>query len=218
MTIWAGDQPPLGPTGTPVPHQFRTIDDVARLLRRDFAANGINATVEANEWQPEWFQGEPRVVVGYGRFTFGTPEGSDQPGASIEIPDGTGDVARAVLDDLTRFRVWCHDPGSGTGAPVAESARRGTKELLLQTMRAIREALAAPFREPPMGEWPKPSEATPGYQSFVYGSFVSLEVLIPSPVLGTRLHVRTIREIEFSDSVNIDGTVTASGGGSEDMT
>ncbi len=204
-----------GPSGTPRPRQFNTIDDVARLLKEDFEINGVAAVIEANEWQPEYHQGEPRVVVGYGRFTFGPPEGSDQPGASIEIPDGTGDVARAVLDDLTRFRVWCHDPGSGTGAPVAESARKGTKALLLETMRALREALAAPFREPPSGKWPRPSDSPPGYPAFVYGSFVSFEVLIPSPVLGGRLHSRTIAEIDFTDSVSIDGTVAASGGGQE---
>lgn len=208
---------PVGPAGTPPPKQFRNIDDVARMLRADFAANGISAVVEADEWQPEWHQGEARVVVGYSRFSFGTPDGSDQPGASIEIPDGTGDVARAVLDDLCMFHVWCHDPGSGTGEPVAVSARKGTKELLLQTLRALREALAAPFREPPAGVWPKPKEMPVGYPAFVYGSFVEFEVLIPSPVLGGRLHVGTILEINFDDSVSIDGTVAASGGGTGEV-
>lgn len=205
---------PTGTAGTPPPRQFRSIDDVANLLRADFATNGIAAVVEASEWNPVWHAGEPRVVVGYDGFTFGPPMGSDQPGPSITVPDGTGDVARAILDDLNRFRVWVHHNGSGaSGEPAAERARASTKALLLDTIRAIREGLTAPFREPPSGHWPKPTEQPPGYPAFVYGSFVEFSVLIPSPVLGGRLHVGNVAEIIFQDSINIGGVVSPDGGG-----
>lgn len=190
-----------GTAGTPPPRQFHTVDSLATLLRVDFQANGIDAVVEASEWNPEWHKGVPRVVVGYGRFTLGTPMGADQPGYGIPIPDGTGDVGRAVLDYLPRFRVWCHSLGVGDG-PEAERARAATCELLLQTARAIREALGSPFREEPAGEWPKPWEMPVDYPAFAWGSFVAFEVLIPSPVIGGRLHVGTVVGVSVDDSVS----------------
>lgn len=205
----------MSTAGTPPPRQYRTIDDVANLLLEDFKANGVEAVVEASVWAPEWHRGEPRVVIGYDTFSFNPPTGANQPGASIEIPDGTGDVGRAVLDDLERFHVWVHHNGDGIkgGEPQAERARKGTKDLLIDTMRAIREALTANFREPPTGHWPKPMEMPVGYPAFVYGSFVEVSVPIASSVIGGRFHVGTVAEIIFDDSISIDGNVSPDGGG-----
>lgn len=203
----------MSTAGTPPPRQYRTIDDVAELLRADFKANDVEAVVEASVWAPEWHRGEPRVVIGYDTFSFHPPTGANQPGASIEIPDGTGDVGRAILDDLERFHVWVHG-GDGAGDPVkAEGARRRAKDLLIDTMRAIREALTANFREPPTGHWPKPLEMPAGYPAFVYGSFVEVSIPIASSVIGGRFHVGTVDGIIFTDSISIDGNVSPDGGG-----
>lgn len=202
-----------GTAGTPAPAQFRTIDDVAALLRADFAANAIDAVVEANEWDPEYHRGAARVVVGYSDFSFASPSGAEGPGANTPIPDGSGDVGRPILDDLSTFHVWIHDPGGGSGEGVAESARTATKALLQQTMRAIREGIAAPFREPPRGKWPKPQEMPPGYPAFTYGSFVEVDVMLPSPILGDRLHVAGLAGgIQIEDSVIIDGAPAVASG------
>ncbi len=204
---------PLGTAGTPPPRQYRTIDDLADLLRADFAVNGIGAVVEADVWQPEWHKGEPRVVVGYDTFTFESPRGTNQPGWSVEIPDGSGDVARAILDDCTRFHVWCHHSGEGLpgGDLVPVKARRAVKDLLANTVRAIFDALATGFREPPVGHWPKPREQAPDYPAFTYGSFVEFQVMIPSSVLSGRLHVATVGAVDFTDSIDIDGNVSPEG-------
>lgn len=205
----------IGTAGTPPPRQYRTIDDLAALLRDDFAANDIGAVIEADVWQPEWHAGEPRVVIGYDAFSFEPPQGTNQPGPSILIPDGSGDVARAILDNCERFHVWCHHNGDGMpgGDPQVIRARRGTKDLLVNALRAVYEACGAPFREAPSGHWPKPKEQAPGYPAFVYGSFVEFSVMIPSSVLGGRFHVNTVAEINFVDSILIDGHVAEDGGG-----
>lgn len=202
MSDW--DDAP-GTAGTPPPAQFRTIDDVKRLLDRDFAANAIDAVVEVNEWDPENRRGAPRVVVSYGDFSFASPSGAEGPGAHMPIPDGSGDVGRPILDDLSSFHIWIHDPGGGIGEGIAEGARTATKALLQQTMRAIRESIAAPFREPPRGKWPKPGETPPGYPAFTWGSLVEVDVMLPSPILGGRFHVVALGSIEIDDSVSTDG-------------
>lgn len=204
-----------GPTGAPAPRQFHTIDDIARLLRDDFAANAIGAVVEVSEWNPQWHQGEPRVVLGLGDFTYVPPAGTDQPGAGIPIPDGSGDVGRAILDKLSHITVWVHNQGQDDGNGAAEGARRATEDLLDNTVRALREALTAIFREPPKGTWPSPDKMPEGYPAFIFGSFVSFSFVLAKPIIGGRLHVGTIASLTATDSVITDTGAEAVAEGGE---
>jgi hypothetical protein len=185
--------------------QLYTPDDVAALLVTDFAARGINAVVEVGEWSPEKNRGAPRVVIGYGHGRVGEPAGHTEPGAWLQVAGGT-DVARALLDDAQRLTLLVHAPAVGSGESAAAGARRATDQLLRQTFRAIRRAMAAPFREPADVDWPKKDDPRfTEYPGYVYGSVADVELVIASPVLDDALATGTITSAASEGTVIIDG-------------
>lgn len=211
MTTWPA--PLASVASTP---QLYTIDDLAEVLRKDFAEHGINAVVEVNEWDPEVHRGVARVLLGLGDGKVGEPIAHHaQPGPLWPVA-GTGndgtlpDVARALLDDAQRFTALVHDPGSGSGESVASGARRATDQLKRATFAAIRRRLAAPFREPALVKWPKPSQTTDGYPVFTYGSVCTFEIVIGSPILDDAMYQRTVGAAIVQSSIVIDGVTSPS--------
>lgn len=188
--------------------QLYTIDDLERILREDFAARGISAAVEVNEWDPEIHRGEPRVLLGLGDETIGEPVAHLLGPGPLWPISGTTDVARSLLDDAQRYTVLVHDPGKGSGESVASGARRATDQLKRATFAAIRRHLAGPFRVPVTVRWPKPAKLKEGYPAFTYGSVCEFEVTIGSPILDDFLHTGTVASAQTSSSYLIDGIST----------
>lgn len=196
-----------GPSPTPTP-QLYTADDVQTLLAGDFGARGIAATVEVGEWDPELHRGEPRVIVDFGDGELGETAAHDSPGAIWPVA-GSTDVARAILDDAQRFVLWIHAPPVGSGEGGAAAGRRATDQLLRQTARAIRRAMAAPFREKARLTWPRKDDPElVGYPGFVRGTLCRVDILLVSPVLDDALATGVVTAAELDASVVIDGNAS----------
>jgi hypothetical protein len=196
---------------TPAPPIY-TPDDLKSRVEADFADRGVSAVVEVGEWSTEPRRGEPRVVIGLGRFTVEEPQGRYQPGAVVPIP-GSTDVARPMLDDLQTYRVWVHAPASNRTEDAPSAARRATAELKRKTLAAIRRTLAAPFRVAASGEWPAlpaPGEMTGGgYAAYTYGSIAAFDIVIAAPILDDPQGTGTADEIDVAGSFTFpDGEQT----------
>jgi hypothetical protein len=195
-------------TATP---QFYTADDVRALLVDDFAARGINAAVEINEWDPEAQRGEPRVVISYDRGEITEPAGHYQPGAIWSNPGGSTDLSRALLDVGQGFILRIHSPSmTGSSEPAADGARRATDQLVRQTLRALRRSLASPFRRAGSLEWPtKDDDDVKGYQGFVYGSLCRVRIEFAAPVLDDAVAYQApVTEMGVELDVSFDLGVT----------
>lgn len=192
--------------------QFYTIDDVAALLRADFADRSTLATVDADEWGPEKLRGQPLVVISYETGEITEPAGHYQPGVNLDVtmPDGTAAQARPLLDVVPMFVFRIHAPAAGGRKEgAAAGGRRATDQLMRQTLRALRRNMAGPFRGPGSVEWPgKTDPDVLGYEAFVYGSLCRVRIPIASPVADDAYATGTVTELETDYLLSVDGGAT----------
>lgn len=190
--------------------QRYTIDDLAALLRLDFADRGTLATVDADEWGPEKMRGGPVVILSYARGTFAEPAGSYHAAVDIDtlLSDGTPGVSRPILDKAQGYVLRVHAPARGNAEGKAAGARRATDMLAEQTLRAIARA-NKPFRETGEIEWPgKDDPDVLGYDAWTYGSLCRIRLVIATPVLDDALGTGTQTAAETSTSISLDGGAT----------
>ena len=188
--------------------QLYTVDDIAKILAEDFTDRKSIATVDVNEWGPELFRGTPGVTLSYESGDFGEPQGAYHAAVDIDVTltDGTPGLSRPILDDVQGYVLRIHAPAIGNAEPAAIGARRATDQLMRQTLRAIRRAMAAPLRARGTIEWPgKADPDVVGTEGWTYGSLVRVRFVIASPVVDDAYTLGDSALFETQTELSTDG-------------
>lgn len=166
------------------------LSDLATAVAADFAARGIDATVEFGDWKEAHFNAAGRVVIGVASEFEDLDLGpANTPGLTSLTPgslEAQQTMAATIYTMAEQATVWCHarPPADGTSPTYFQDGHKATMALVKATIAAMWRAAPGAFG------WGQGRTLNPEKTELRYGVVATFRAQLLTPVLNDPCEAR----------------------------